>query len=276
MWIEQLWYMEMMVEMKYLNNLKKIKDITTVEGEVVEVFELLPSINEEEFNEWASCFRQNYCADDILDSLVHGTGMTKKEYILSQKFPDKEGGFGPGTRSGDFAELLISDYLEYKLGYIIHRERYKNKFNRNSSTQGTDVLGFKLCGLKPTPNDEFITFEVKAQASGKKAKNRLQNAIGDSRKDTIRKGVTLNALKQIYIEKGNAQKASQIERFQNKLDRPYIERYGAAAIYDSAIYSEDLIQQVKLGGQKLWMIVIKRYNLLTLVHRLYEVAANVD
>lgn len=50
--------------------------------------------------------------------------MTKQEYLLSQKFPDAKEGFGPGSRSGDFAELLISDYLEFILGYAVHRERY--------------------------------------------------------------------------------------------------------------------------------------------------------
>lgn len=263
-------------KMRYLNNLTKIKDIITNEGEVVEVFELLSNIDEEVFNEWAIHFRQNYCADDMLDLLINGTSMTKQEYLLSQKFPDAKEGFGPGTRSGDFAELLISDYLEFTLGYVVYRERYKNKFNRNSSTQGTDVIGFKLNGTKPSPDDEFITFEVKAQACGNKAKNRLQDAIDDSYKDAIRKGETLSALKQIYIEKGNYEKASQVERFQNKPDRPYTERYGAAAVHDTATYSEDLIQKVKLNGAKRWMIVIKRDNLMNLVHRLYEVASNVN
>ena len=262
--------------MKYLNSLIKIKDITTDEGEVVEVFELLPNIHDVAFNEWATCFRQNYCADDILDMLINGTGMTKQEYILSKKFPDAKEGFGPGTRSGDFAELLISDYLEFTLGYVVHRERYKNKFNRNSSTQGTDVIGFKLHGTKPSPDDEFITFEVKAQASGKEVKNRLQDAVDDSHKDAIRKGETLSALKQIYIEKGNYEKASQVERFQNKPDRPYTERYGAAAVHDTTTYTEALIKKVKLNGSKRWMIVIKRDNLMDLVHRLYEEASNVN
>lgn len=262
--------------MRYLDSLVKVKDINTNEGEVVEVFELLPNIDGEAFNEWATIFRQNYCVDEILDLLIHGTGMTKQEYLLSQKFPDASDGFGPGTRSGDFAELLIFDYLEFTLGYIVHRERYKNKFNRNSSTQGTDVVGFKFVGYKPSSADEFITFEVKAQASGTKAKNRLQDAIDDSYKDAIRKGETLSALKQIYIEKGNYEKASQVERFQNKPDRPYTEKYGAAAVHDTTTYSEDLISNVKLNGSKRWMIVVKRDNLMNLVHRLYEVASNVD
>lgn len=261
--------------MKYLDSLNRIGDIITDDGDNVEVFEL-SFVDEIALKEWATHFRHNYCDDDMLDSLVSGTGMTKKEYLLSQKFPDATEGFGPGTRSGDFAELLISDYLEFTLGYIIHRERYKNKFNRNSSTQGTDVVGFKLVGSKPSLADEFITFEVKAQASGRGPKNRLQDAINDSYKDAIRKGGILSALKQIYLEKDNYEKASQVERFQNKPDRPYTEKYGAAAVHDTTTYSENLIKSVKLKDSKRWMIVVKRDDLMNLVHRLYEVAADVD
>ena len=259
--------------MTYLDNLIKIKDITTVEGEAVEVFELSTSIDDAAFSEWAAHFRQNYCSDELLELLVRGTGMTKQQYLLTHKFPDAKGGFAPGTRSGDFAELLISDYLEFSLGYIVHRERYKNKFNSNTSTQGTDVIAFKITGSRPSVDDEFLTFEVKAQASGKTSEPRLQDAIDDSYKDAIRKGETLSALKQIYYEKGDIGKANQVERFQNKADRPYTERYGAAAVHDTATYSETLIQNVKLNGSKRWMIVIKRDNLMSLVHRLYEVAA---
>ena len=192
--------------MKYLDSINRIRDVITDAGDNVEVFEL-SSVDEIVLKEWANHFRHNYCNDDMLDLLVSGTGMTKKEYLLSQKFPDASEGFGPGTCSGDFAELLISDYLEFTLGYIIHRERYKNKFNRNLSTQGTDVVGFKFVGFRPSLADEFITFEVKAQASGKVLKNRLQDAINDSYKDAIRKGEMLSALKQIYIEKGNYKKS---------------------------------------------------------------------
>ena len=91
--------------MTYLDNLIKIKDITTVEGEAVEVFELSTSIDDAAFSEWAAHFRQNYCSDELLELLVRGTGMTKQQYLLTHKFPDAKGGFAPGTRSGDFAEF---------------------------------------------------------------------------------------------------------------------------------------------------------------------------
>lgn len=259
--------------MKYLDYLEKKDDITTTEGESVEVFELKGGMDPETLEEWAISYRQNYCGDDILDLLVKGTGLTKEEYLLTHKFPDKTEGFGPGTRSGDFAELLIADYLEFCLGYTVHRERYKNKFNRSSSTQGTDVIGFKMLGTKDSTDDELVTFEVKAQASGTKPTHRLQDAIDDSFKDPVRKGETLSALKQLYIEKDNLSKALKVERFQNKPDRPYIERYGSAAIYDTKTFSEATIKEVSVNGCKRWLIVMHRNNLMELVHELYKRAA---
>lgn len=259
--------------MKYLTFLKSLPDIITNNGDKIEVFELDSDIDESSLDEWADSFRQNYCNDEILDQLIDGTGMTKEEYLLSQKFPDKTNGFGPGTRSGDFGELLVSDYLEYLLDYTVPRERYKNKFNRSSSTQGTDVIAYKISGKTNDSNDELVTFEVKTQASGKTPQNRLQNAIDDSFKDSIRKGETLSALKQLYIEKGQYDKKQQIQRFQNKPDRPYIDKYGATAVHDSTTFSETLLKSIDLKGESRWLIVIKRENLMKLVHSLYERAS---
>lgn len=256
--------------MQYLEYLIPLPSITTDNGDTVEVFELKADIDESSLEEWAAHFRQNYCSDDILEILIDGTGI---EYLLSQKFPDKTDGFGPGTRSGDFGELLISDYLEFVLGYTVPRERYKNKFNRSSSTQGTDVLAYRISGTLNNPKDELVTFEVKAQASGNTPKDRLQDAINDSFKDQIRKGETLSALRQLYIEKGKHDKAQQIRRFQNKPDNPYIEKYGAAAVHDIKNFSESVLKAVDLKGESRWLIVIKRAELMKLVHSLYERAA---
>lgn len=259
--------------MEYLNYLKKLNSVITDEGEEVELFELEDCIPESSFNEWANHFRQQYCSDDIIDALVQGTGMTKEEYLLSQKFPDKTNDFGPATRAGDFGELLILDYFEYLLGYCGLRERYKNKLNRNASPQGTDVIAYKILGDKESSNDELIIYEVKTQATKNTSENRLQDAINDSYKDEIRKGETLSAIKQIYIEKGRLNDALRIQRFQNKPDLPYIEKYGAATVQDNIVYSESAIKSSKLNNRKRKLLVIKRSNLMKLIHELYERAA---
>ena len=109
--------------MQYLKYLKKLDNITTDSGESVEVYELLDEIDSDAFDEWSTHFRNQYCSDEILDDLVRGSGLSKKDFLLQYKFPDSTSNFGPATRSGDFAELLISDYLEFILGYFVPRER---------------------------------------------------------------------------------------------------------------------------------------------------------
>ena len=263
---------EGVVFMEYLKYLIRQEDILTDDGEIVEAYELSDNIDSAAFDEWANHFRNQYCPDEIIDGLVKGNGLTKEEYLIKNKFPDEKDDFGPGTRSGDFAELLVADFLEFTLGYFVPRQRYKNKFNRNSSTQGTDVIALKIFSEKSSPTDEFVTFEVKAQSSNGTPKNRLQDAIDDSYKDAVRKGESLSALKQIYLEKGEFQNATYVERFQNKPDRPYVEKYGAAAVHTTDTFSESLIKEVKIKD-KIWMIVIKKNNLMNLIHELYRRAA---
>ena len=262
------------MKMEYLKCLTQLSNITTNTGEIVEVFELADDIDTSSFDEWAKHFRQQYCPDDAFDTMVRGTGLTKEQFLIQRKFPDETDDFGPGTRSGDFGELLVSDYLEFILGYSVPRDKYKIKFNRNTSMQGTDVIAYKIQGTKYSPQDELLTFEVKTQASKGTSENRLQDAINDSKKDEpIRKGETLSALKQLYFDKNELKKVMEIERFQNKPDNPYREIYGAAAVYDAAFYSPNDIKAVNLYGLKRRLIVIKRNSLMKLIHELYKRAA---
>ncbi len=70
------------------------------------------------------------------------------------------------------------------LNYWVPRTRYCAKTVRDESTKGCDIIGLKLFGNgTPTPRDELMLFEAKAQFSGDSAKPRLQDAVDDSVKD---------------------------------------------------------------------------------------------
>jgi hypothetical protein len=45
--------------------------------------------------------------------LRSGTGKTRQEYLKDLVFPDKTTKSGPTTMSGDFGEIVVSDYVEY-------------------------------------------------------------------------------------------------------------------------------------------------------------------
>lgn len=264
--------------MEYLKWLKKEKRINISTGEPVDIY-VLELINDPVvIKEWADHFRNNYCKDTMIDIYRDSTGLSRKEYLIKYKFPDKSFGFGPGTRSGDFAELLISDYLEYTKGYYVPKDRYNSKFNRNTSSQGTDVIGLKLFDDKKTPNDEMIVFEVKSKATKTISDNRLQDAINDSYKDYIRKGETLNAINQRAIDCGNMEKSSLVSRFMNEIDRPYKMTYGVAAVYDELAYSESVcMSSSTIVGKAITvskLIVVKREDLMKLITEIYEKAAD--
>ncbi len=260
---------------KYLVEQNSLK---TSDGIVIKVYELQNDQEDQILSAWAKHFRNHYCSDHEIDSLREGTGLSRSDYLLSMKFPDQSSDFGPATRSGDFGEILIADYLEYLLGYWVPRTRYDRKNIRNESPKGSDVLAFKLVNESESVNDILAIFEVKAQLSRGKNKNRLQDAINDSIKDNIRKAESLNAIKHRLIDKGNLVDAKKISRFQNPVDKPYKEISGAAALFSNDVYVEDSI--VSANGQahpnknNLSLVIIRGEQFMKLVHDLYLRAAN--
>jgi hypothetical protein len=78
-------------------------------------------------SDWAKAFRQNYCPDAEIDALIAGTPHSRTGYLNEIIFPDKHVAPGPSVRAGDFAELLVSDYLEFLLGYWVPRGKYSEK-----------------------------------------------------------------------------------------------------------------------------------------------------
>lgn len=246
----------------------------------IDVWELSASPTANFMSAWAASFRQHYCSDAEIDALRDGTGLSRAEYLTQLVFPDKSTAPGPGIRAGDFAELLISDYVEHVLGYWVPRGKYAEKASRDESVKGVDILGFHFTtSPTPTPTDTLLAFEVKAQLSGGNYTGRLQNAIDDSSKDYLRRAMTLNATKRRLRQAGEHDKALRVQRFQNLSDNPYVYRSGAAAVLSDAAYDEALLQKsTKVSEHQnaasLELIVIRGKELMKLVHAIYERAAH--
>jgi hypothetical protein len=113
--------------------------------------------------------------------------------------------------------------------------------------------------------------------TGTKA-NRLQDAITDSVKDHLREAMTLNALKQRMLVRGQQEEADKVKRFQNEPARPFKRFNGAAAILDDKVFAAtDLTAAIASGHpniDRLRLIVIRGPSLMELVHSLYERAAD--
>ena len=250
----------------------------TEDGEIVEVWDLNHADDEDILLAWAKHFREHYCADEELPYLIAGTGKTKSQFLNEIKFPDRLSAPGPSTRSGDFAEILVADYIEFVLGYWCPRQvRYEDRMNRNVSTNGCDILGFKFVQEgKIHKNDELFLLESKASFRPT-SKNRLQDAIDDSIKDMTREAMSLSAIKQ-RLRRKSLEEAEKVQRFQLEADRPFRRISGAAAVLEEEVYDEMELESTDASAHpnvdNLRLIVIKGISMMNLVHKLYEVAAD--
>lgn len=268
-----LWTKE---HIQWLHDTGEVIAIST--GENVPVYEFAYDVaNEEVMSHWARHFRNHYCSDDVIE-ILKPVGMTKKDYLLNLKFPHQTKSPGPSIRAGDFAEILVADYLAFLQNYYVPRTRYDRKIIGNESSKGSDVLGFKKKNKKPTNKDELMIYEVKARLSENNARNTLQTAIDDSSKDEIRLAESLNGAKQRLYDQRDFTGMDIVSRFQQNVDHPYKTKFGAAAVLtDSSCCVETLAEastQKHSFRTKLEMIVIKGPVLMSLVHSLYERAAN--
>lgn len=259
--------------------IKEPNALTSTDGKVIDLYKLSHEQNEDVLKQWATHFRNHYCLDEMIDALIEGTGKTKKEYLEEIVFPDECISPGPSVRSGDFGEILISDYLEFNLGYWVPRIRYDIKFNRNESTKGVDVLGFKIIDSSGrNPEDSLFTFESKARLGSKPTESVIQNAIDHSGKDVLRRATSLNAVKRRKIHDGDTDAVKVIQRFQNPVDKPYQAMYGAAAIISNSYYDEANEQSADCSNhpenEKLKLVIIYGDDLMRLVHSLYRRAAD--
>jgi len=252
--------------------------LTTADGKTVEVWEFCHKEDEEVLSAWAKHFRNHYCLDAEIDFYRRGYKYSRSEYLNNIKFPDSSIGWGPRIRAGDFGEILVSDYLQYVLGYWVPRTRYGDKTVRNESTKGCDVIGFKLIGEEDSPEDTLAIFESKTQFSGTQPQPKLQDAIDGSTKDQVRKAESLNAIKQRLFDKGFHDEAIRVERFQNPNDRPHQEVSGAVALFETKIFNGNQISQTTTDGHpnsdNLVLLVIHGNELMDLVHELYRRAAD--
>ena len=138
---------------------KSAESLTTSDGRAIDVWGLTVPSSASYVSDWASAFRQHYCSDSEIDSLRAGTSLSRAEYLTNLVFPDQSVAPGPGIRAGDFAELLVSDYVEYLLGYWVPRGKYADKASRDESAKGVDILGFQMATPPtPEPADILLSF----------------------------------------------------------------------------------------------------------------------
>lgn len=265
---------------KFIDFFVQEENIVTAQDKEITVLHVNIADDEEILNQWAEYLRDNYCSLADLDMQRNGFGISRKDFLLNMKFPDPTDRLGPSTMSGDFSEILIASYIEYVLNYVVPKVRYKQKFNRNTSTQGSDLIGYKLNTVGQTnKKDEMIVIEVKARNSESAPDNVLQNAVNHSAKDLTRIGESLNASYQMLNYYGNSDQANLVKRFQNSVDRPYKRIFAAAAVCSDKAFSRDLLKTVDISthpDKDVQLIAVHSPKFLEFIKQMYVRAANVN
>ncbi len=264
--------------------------LQTTDGKTVEVWEFRHTDDQEALSMWATHFRNHYCSDHQIDALR--ARRSRKDYLNEIKFPSVTTRLGPSIRAGDFGEILVADYLQWILSHWVPRMRWSSKFSRDSSPQGCDVIGFQFYDPENTsPRDLLTIFEAKTCfSSSSSRRNRLQDAVNDSAKDHIRIDESLNYLKQRLIDQGEQDNADKVERFQNPVDVPYRELYGAAALFTDNYFRVDVVSETDTrkipksqnnpktyphpNRDSLILLVILGKDMMNLVYELYRRAAD--
>lgn len=97
---------------EHIGWLEYIDTKLTVDNKNIDIYEFNYNLEEDAiFSSWAKHFRNHYCLDDLIDLFIEDTEYTtRSEYLNNLKFPEI-GSAGAKTRSGDFGEILISDFI---------------------------------------------------------------------------------------------------------------------------------------------------------------------
>lgn len=263
----------------YIKYLIQEDPIITDEGKQIEILHLDIQDAPEIFENWAKQFRRNYCSDDELAEMIGSMNISSKEYLENFKLPS-DSGIGLSTMSGDFGEILVSDYLQYIEEYVVPRTRYDSKVNKNTSTQGSDVIGYKQDSSNVS-NDEVVVIEVKSSASdssSSKAKNKLQEAINHSDKDFERFSTSIVA-SYLKLKSSNIEQANVVKRFLNITDNPFNVIYGAVAVHSDKSFDISVLKKVVSKNhrdyEKLRLLVVHSDELMNFIKSLYLKASEV-
>ena len=258
---------------RYVRWLIEETNIKLSDGTHIPCYRLEHTKDEDVLNEWALHLRRHYESDESLRNSMAQLGISASDYLRDYVLPGS-GRLGASSRSGDFTEILVSDLLEFIQHYKVPRCKQQNRANKDSSTQGTDVIGYYYANAdgKASPNDELVTAEVKAGLSTSTYKP-LKKAADDSQKDEFRWATTLNYYRLHFHNKGDRAEAERIARFQQKPEKQFRIRYLGVGVTSISLVENELIPDYSSDDLMLStgheIFLIHGEKLMDLAHDLY-------
>ncbi len=181
-------------------------------------------VDEAALDEWALHLRRHYVRDDELAAESHGIGRTPSEYLKEFIIPTEK-----RMRTSDFAEILVSDMLQFVEGYESPRYKHHGRTASNASERGVDVIAYPAFDPEePKASDELILVEVKSGAAS--SLREVLNRVGaDCGKDEARRAMTLNYIRQRSLRSKDDRTSSEMARFLMKGDHSYKSTFAGAA-----------------------------------------------
>ena len=169
----------------------------------IKCYKINYSYDDSILDDWALHIRRHYVSDESLAEDVHVFDMEVEDYLREYVIPQKHETLGATVRSGDIAEIIVADLLEFIMGYSVPRYKQMNRSGKNNSEHGTDVIAyrFKKADKTPTRHDELIAAEVKAKLTDE-TYTPIESAVKDSKKDALRLARTVNHCRKRLQELG--------------------------------------------------------------------------
>lgn len=257
-----------------------LREETGVPGIPTDCFFLDWEIDETELESWALHVRRHYIRDDELLEDCSLYEMSVADYLSNFCIPmhyerDKR---GSSTRAGDFAEIIISDLLQFIEGLSVPRYKQIDRINPNASDQGSDVIAYKITDPNnPVKDDLLLIIEVKAKLTDPiKLEKVIENAATHSKKDApdedFRAPFSLRAFERRSRRAGDDLTASECRRLLNLTEHPLTFKRGSAVM----VSLEDVADLESYSPESLGLsederlIVVHGNKLMELVHSVYD------
>lgn len=245
------------------------EDNVSIDDADVKCFRIEGSIDENALKKWALHIRRHYLRDDELKSYVEFFGIDAADHLRKDKIPDV-----PQIRGGDFAEIIISDLVQFVEGYEVPRYKQYGREDKNSSGHGTDVIAYKLDNpKKPLISDELLAIEVKSRSSSADLKGAIVEAAGDSLKDRSRTAMTLAYYAERSLRAGDTRTSSEMKRFLHASEHPFQEAYAIGAVVgikDAERHLQGKNAAELLINNKESVFIVHRAHLMELIHEVYN------
>lgn len=259
----------------YIDWIAEEKGITLKDGIPLETYCLNYTLDDKVLDDWALHIRRHYESDDELAESLAIKKIAVEDYLKEEVIPQKKDALGPAARAGDITEILISDILQFVLGY--HSPRYKqaNRSGKCNSEHGTDVFAYKFfrTDKKCDSKDELIAAEVKAILSTSDH-SVITNAVRHSLKDHDRVSRTLNHMRKKLKSMGHIDESRDIVRFLNPAEDPYKTTFYAVGVSSEDVIVGNVIIDVSgndlalQANHKLFYVHGK--DLMDLTHNIYD------